>query len=423
MARIILLTLAIMAFHAEAAHAHMTVASWLDDAKPASWNNAGASIPAAPRTRGPMDARCRTLARPAELPEDRRLQEQGWELFGAYQGGWRTLVIRATASYDGMCRPRQHQAFVFVRGVFAGTLSPQPMDSRSDGALSRITLESDTRLSAEYLRYAAGDALCCPSRATGVQFEIGREAPILRPLSASTSQPQSKISRLGGTANYRERMALPPNAEFEAVLEDVSRADAPAEVIGRTRIEHPGNPPIPFEVTYDPSRINRSHRYVVKAQIVVDGNLFFSSDRYPVLSAGQSNQLTLLLRRTHGSVAPGGAAPTASLENTDWKLVRLGDTPIHAASEQREPHFVLNSESRRVSGSGGCNRLAGSYELNGNQLTLGQMAGTMMACMEGMDTEKAFLDMLKRVSTWKVTGKQLELYDASGVSLARFEAQ
>jgi hypothetical protein len=36
-----------------------------------------------------------------------------------------------------------------------------------------------------------------------------------------------------GTASYRERMALPPGAVLEATLEDVSRADAAAEVIGR----------------------------------------------------------------------------------------------------------------------------------------------------------------------------------------------
>jgi len=32
-----------------------------------------------------------------------------------------------------------------------------------------------------------------------------------------------------GTARYRERMALPPDAVFEATLEDISKADAPAE--------------------------------------------------------------------------------------------------------------------------------------------------------------------------------------------------
>jgi copper homeostasis protein (lipoprotein) len=38
---------------------------------------------------------------------------------------------------------------------------------------------------------------------------------------------------LEGTAAYRERIALPPDAVFEAVLLDVSRADAPASVLGR----------------------------------------------------------------------------------------------------------------------------------------------------------------------------------------------
>jgi heat shock protein HslJ len=74
------------------------------------------------------------------------------------------------------------------------------------------------------------------------------------------------------------------------------------------------------------------------------------------------------------------------------------------ASQQREPHVILNPESRRVGGSGGYNRLVGSYELHGDQLAFSQMAGTMMACLEGTDTEQAFLEALKRVHTWKITG-------------------
>jgi putative lipoprotein len=38
-----------------------------------------------------------------------------------------------------------------------------------------------------------------------------------------------------GTVTYRERLALPPDAVFEATLEDVSRAYVPAEVLGRAR--------------------------------------------------------------------------------------------------------------------------------------------------------------------------------------------
>ena len=47
--------------------------------------------------------------------------------------------------------------------------------------------------------------------------------------------------------------------------------------------------------------------------------------------------------------------------------------------------------SPMVSGSGGCNTLTGSYELDSDKLTFSQMASTRMACPEGMDTEKAYL--------------------------------
>jgi LppP/LprE lipoprotein len=134
-----------------------------------------------------VDPRCRALARPAELEEDKRLRERGWDLVGEFQGGWQIRIILATAGYDGMCRPRQYQAFVFVHGVFAGTLSPQPMDSRTDGALDQVHLRGDGRLTAEFRRYAASDPLCCPSRTTSVMFEIASGTPVVRPVAASTS--------------------------------------------------------------------------------------------------------------------------------------------------------------------------------------------------------------------------------------------
>jgi heat shock protein HslJ len=81
--------------------------------------------------------------------------------------------------------------------------------------------------------------------------------------------------QLKGTAAYRERMALPPDAVLEATLEDITRGDAPAEVLGRVRIERPGNPPIPFEISYDPSRIDPSRRYAVRARILAGEQLLF----------------------------------------------------------------------------------------------------------------------------------------------------
>lgn len=552
--------------------AQANFASWLEEAKPASWNTPNPQIPTAPRVPASSDPRCRTQARPAELPEDKLLQAKGWDLVGAYQGGWRTVVILATAGYDGMCRPLQYQDFVFVRDAFAGTLSPHLMNSRSDGALDQVSLQSGNLLTADYARYGGSDPLCCPSRKTSVQFAIGNEAAeVLRPVFASTSSIASTASTAGsgsqssqspsassdlagktwqlvafqgmddrtlvpddkskytvsfastgaasvridcnrghgkwkssgpnnlefgplaltramcppaplndrlakdwqyvrsyimkdghlflalmadggiyefepmtsaakstasvqGTAVYRERMALPPNAVLVARLEDVSRADAPAELIGKTENDHPGNPPIAFEIGYDPSRIDPRHSYVVRASILVDEKpLFITTQSYAVLTAGHGNSVQLLLHRASSAAAgavPREAQPRVSantatdpLENTYWKLTSLGNEPITAASQQQEPHFVLDPQTKHVTGAGGCNRITGSYKLDGDQLTFTQMASTMMACIQGMDTEKTFLDALGQVTKWKTTGHTLELFDASGNTIARFESQ
>jgi len=161
------------------------------------------------------------------------------------------------------------------------------------------------------------------------------------------------------------------------------------------------------------------HWAFVRSYVINDGHLFLSLtadggiyEFEPVSQAGSGNR-------------PGteGGDATESLENTYWRLTRLGDASVPVVSPQREPHLLLNSETRRVVGSGGCNRLMASYELKGDQLTFGQMAGTMMACPEGMETEKAFLEALKQVSRWKIAGQDLELIDGAGNAVARFEAR
>jgi heat shock protein HslJ len=113
----------------------------------------------------------------------------------------------------------------------------------------------------------------------------------------------------------------------------------------------------------------------------------------------------------------------APLESTYWKLTRLGDKPVPVAAKQREPYFVLDNKTKRIAGSGGCNRFTGSYQLNGDRLTFGKMAMTFMACQEGMETEREFATALEQVRTWKIFGEHLELLDSNGGFLARFEAR
>jgi len=232
---------------------------------------------------------------------------------------------------------------------------------------------------------------------------------------------------LKGTAAFRERIALPPDAVLEVVLEDVSRADAPVGTIGRSLREGPGNPPIPFEIAYDPARIDVRHRYAVRARILVGEKVWFATAQsYSVLAAGKSQNLALLLKRPVGA-GSATQADTATfnlpLEKTYWKLTSLGDPPVAVTPGKVDANVIFDPEAARVSGSGGCNRFSGSYSLASEHLELSDLSVTMMASTEGMETETAFLDALPRTRSWRIEGRRLDLLDGDGKAVAGFEGR
>ena len=114
---------------------------------------------------------------------------------------------------------------------------------------------------------------------------------------ASAREPAD--AQIRGTATYRERIALPPEAVFDATLEEVSQADAPPVVLGRARVRRPRTSPIRFEIPFDAGRIEPGRRYVVRARILVDGRPLLATDQsYPVLTRGNGRQVALQLRRS-----------------------------------------------------------------------------------------------------------------------------
>jgi hypothetical protein len=90
-----------------------------------------------------------------------------------------------------MCRPYGYQFFVFADGIFAGTLSPVVMDSRTDGAASAVRLESPDRITADFLRYTATDPLCCASRISTAAYRVNRFAlgPVVTMFNVRTGPP------------------------------------------------------------------------------------------------------------------------------------------------------------------------------------------------------------------------------------------
>jgi heat shock protein HslJ len=112
----------------------------------------------------------------------------------------------------------------------------------------------------------------------------------------------------------------------------------------------------------------------------------------------------------------------SALRGTYWKLVRLGDDPVTAAANQREAHLIFANDTLRVAGSGGCNRVTGGFDIDGDRLCFSRMAATMMACPDGMEQERRFLGALEHVERYRIRGSHLELLDAEGAVSARFEA-
>jgi putative lipoprotein len=101
-----------------------------------------------------------------------------------------------------------------------------------------------------------------------------------------------------GEATFRERLAMPPGAQLEVVLQDISRADAPSPVVGSVTLSDIGQPPYRFEIPYRPEQIIPSHRYGVRARLTRQGQLLFTTDRtYPVITGGNPTEVRLMLKR------------------------------------------------------------------------------------------------------------------------------
>ncbi len=107
-----------------------------------------------------------------------------------------------------------------------------------------------------------------------------------------------------GTVTYRERIALTPDAVVIVRIEDISRADAPATVIGEQMIKTEGKQvPIPFAVSYRSADIKEGNRYNVRVRIEDgSGKLLYVSDTItPVITGGNpTSGLEIVVVRAEG---------------------------------------------------------------------------------------------------------------------------
>ncbi|MEQ1898675.1 MAG: LppP/LprE family lipoprotein [Vicinamibacterales bacterium] len=151
-------------------------ASWLDEPLQ-PWGDGPQGIPVGDGAAWAGRDAC--LDQAPEGPEAAQLRAAGWRTFQfsdrAIARGDVT-VLAGLRALTPDCSPAAFQAFVFVAGQYAGTLSPMLMTAGKDGVVGMVRVLPDQTMTAEFARYAAGDSECCPSGRVRVTYRVERQA-------------------------------------------------------------------------------------------------------------------------------------------------------------------------------------------------------------------------------------------------------
>lgn len=114
--------------------------------------------------------------------------------------------------------------------------------------------------------------------------------------------------------------------------------------------------------------------------------------------------------------------PTSKFENTYWKIVTIMGKKVEVLKNMREPYLVFHSTSNKISGYTGCNKIMGSYKIDGNNLSIGKVATTKMMCIQVANVEIYLLKVFKSVKRFEINGEKMKLLDKDGKVLGEFRA-
>lgn len=140
---------------------------------------------------------------------------------------------------------------------------------------------------------------------------------------------------------------------------------------------------------------------------------FQSPETSPETSSETSPETSLLM------------AQAASLSGS-WKLVNMtaGSSPMPMLPTVEQ---TVEFADGKIAGTGGCNRMMGSYQIAGEQLKIGPLASTFMACEpDVMTQESRFLTALQGAQRYAIEqpGQLAIFYETEeGAGVLRFAAQ
>ena len=95
---------------------------------------------------------------------------------------------------------------------------------------------------------------------------------------------------------------------------------------------------------------------------------------------------------------------------------------VEVLKNMREPYLVFHSTSNKISGYTGCNKIMGSYKIDGNNLSIEKVATTKMMCIQVANVEIYLLKVFKSVKRFEINGEKMKLLDKDGKVLGEFRA-
>lgn len=218
--------------------------------------------------------------------------------------------------------------------------------------------------------------------------------------------------RLSGSAFYRERIALPPDAALHVEFIDLAE---PKAVLGSVTVAPSGQVPIAFDVIVGANKLSKGKAYAMRAHIEVGGTAWFSTpEPIPVDPGKIGEPVSLFLVQAADKGA--GVAATISLAGTEWRVTTLGGKSLDSTVKSTLS-FGANGT---VNGNGGCNTFRGDVEIEGSAMKFGHLASTMMACIGAASTQEAlFHEALSQTVSFSIQDGELRLLDQTGNILAR----
>ena len=149
-------------------------------------------------------------------------------------------------------------------------------------------------------------------------------------------------------------------------------------------------------------------------------------ERLPVVVAFQLEGGSLrLLDKEHQAILDYSAVKPLTLEGTHWQARGINNGKGGVVSSANTGLATARFKDGKVSGHAGCNSFNASYEITGDQITMGPAMTTRMYCAEPdgiMDQEQEYLQALSQVRVYELTDTGLKLRDEKGSMQVNFVA-